>query len=159
MHGQISKGGVRPIAEPKDALIAHRLSTPIRNALDYLEALIECAPPRSIHIQKQRPMVCGWSDAEYDPAHPEAGGGLGWVLRWRDRRSPSGRHSLTHAGWARVSRTLVSTLLPRKQQIGQLEAHAPLGALQHTPDLTGVDVLWGIDNTSAQAALSRGTVS
>ena len=93
-------------------------------------------------------MAWCWSDAEYDQQRPELGGGLGYVLM-RDTR--------VVAGACRVPADVIKSFLPRKQQIGQLEALVPYVAMCNHPEmLRGVDAMWGIDNTSAEASLIRG---
>jgi hypothetical protein len=110
--------------------------------------MVQYAPPREIHVLGGRRCVSVWSDAEYEPEAPELGAGLGYLIKSRERWI--GGATKAPAEW-------VSHLLPRKQQINQLEALVPiLALLNHPEEFRHTDVLWGIDNTGAEASLIRG---
>jgi hypothetical protein len=99
---------------------------------------------------EQRPQLRAWSEAEYDPEQPELGGDVGSTPKQCDKGE-------VHAIAMRASSYFISQFLPREQQIGQLEAIAVLLAcLVLAPFLQGIDILWGTDNTSAEASLARG---
>ena len=117
-------------------------------ALQYIDVMTQLAPHRCVPLVHNRQRVTAWSDAEYDPSRPELGGGLGYLMQLRGK---------VIGGAARVNAEFIKKLLPRKQQIGQLEALVPLIALFSESEIfSGTDVLWGIDNTSAEASLVRG---
>ena len=147
IHGQIAKGGLQPLAERQYSQKSNMTDT-LDKALQYIDVMTQLAPHRCVHLVHDRRRVTAWSDAEYDPSRPELGGGLGYLMRVRGH---------VVGGAARVDTEFIKKLLPRKQQIGQLEALVPLIALFNERDLfSGTDVLWGIDNTSAEASLVRG---
>ena len=109
---------------------------------------MQYAPPRSVWVTKQRRILRGWSDAEHEMKRPELGGGLGYIIQ-------DGNHNTV--GACKVTAAHIAAFLPRKQQIGQLEALVPYVAMLNHPELlAGCDVLWGVDNTSAEAGLIRG---
>jgi hypothetical protein len=150
-QGNVSKGGAVPLAQrASGADPGTHVHTQLSNSLEYTKTMVAVSKPRHIVLRRQRPQLRAWSDAEYDPEQPELGGGVGLVLQ----RCDTGE---VHAIAMRASSYFISQFLPRKQQIGQLEAIAVLFAcLVLAPFLQGTDILWGIDNTSAEASLVRG---
>ena len=147
VHGQIAKGGSQPLVAQSQASRPQLLPSTMK-ALDYVETMIHCAPPRHIFVGKDRRVVRCWSDAEYDMEKPQLGGGLGYVLQ---------DNCQTIVGACRISANVIESFLPRKQQIGQLEAVVPFVAMYNHPEmLSNCDAIWGIDNASAEAGLIRG---
>ena len=147
IHGNLAGGGLQPLGEhirTGRTEVDNRLA----EALEFLETAALHAPPRAVQLRGHQPRMEAWSDAEYDQCKPEAGGGLGFLCQFDDRV----------VGFScKVPPSFIEELLPKKQQIGQLEALVPLVALWTFPSLfKGRDILWGVDNTSAEAALIRG---
>ena len=146
IQGQIAKGGLQPVKHRQLSNSSH-MTAVLRQALDYIRVMVQVAPPRRVHVRASRPVAVVWSDAEYNKDHPEWGGGLGYIIQYP--------HHVV-GGAARATPDDISAFLPKAQQIGQLEAIVPLVAIFNEPDLKGYDLWWGVDNTSAEAALIRG---
>jgi len=146
-EGQLIKGGLRPIIERQYSGDKKQLTHLIGRALDFIDLAVDIVPPRKTLLRADRPVFAVWTDAEYDPDKPELGGGVGYVIQTPDR---------TVVGAARVPASMVKLLLPRKQQIGQLEALVPYIVVFNETWLQGCDVWWGVDNTSAESSLIKG---
>ena len=149
MHGKIARGCNQALVERQySGSDDWSLNQAVRDSLDYIEVMVEAAPPRTVPVWGNRPTAAVWSDAEYEMEAPENGGGIGFLVQFPDGSVSGGAVRLTEAE--------VGQLLPRKQQVNQLEALAPLVTIQNEHRLRGMDVWWGIDNEAAEAALVKG---
>ncbi|CAE8595290.1 unnamed protein product [Polarella glacialis] len=147
VQGQVAKGGLQPLTMQSTGN-SSCVSPVLHDALSYIAAMTLFAPARNVPLDGKRKQIAAWSDAEYDPCQPSLGGGVGYIVRY---------DGATIGAAARVPPDVIALLLPRAQQIGQLEALVPLVALMNETELfKSSDVLWGIDNTSAEASLVRG---
>ena len=148
VQGHIARGGSQPLTERQYSATGSALTPLLERSLDYIDAMVDLAPPRGVPMRRARPVVAAWSDAEYDYEHPERGGGVGYIIKYPDRQGVGAA--------TRVPPGAISHSLERRQQIGELEALVPLMAILNVEALYGYDVWWGIDNTSAEASLVRG---
>ena len=126
----------------------NELSKTLINALHYLIVLLQQLLPRTTHLGiKGADLVLLYTDVMYEQNTRPM---MAFVLSSKRPQKP-------RAGWAEVSDMTLASLLPRKQQIGQLEALAALLAPMWCADvLEGTDIIYFCDNVGALAGLVGG---
>jgi len=109
MHGEIARGCNKALVEQRySGSDDWSPNQEVRNALAYIEVMVEAAPPRTVPVWHDRPTAAVWSDAENEMEAPESGEGIGISAQTPDGSVSGGAARPTEAG--------VGQLLPRNSR-------------------------------------------
>ena len=130
-----------------------QVSPHLENALRYLHAMLQCVPPRCIHLSSSfEPCVIVYTDASFEP-EKHVPPRIGFIAMPQ-------LEGQVQAGSAKISNHTLQKLNKRKQQIAALEALAILNATLHClPQLRNRSIIWFCDNQAVVYALIKGTSS
>ena len=155
--GRIGRAAMQPIHAAANAPYG-KFDAGTAAAVNFFADVLPLIPPHVVQLYAApRKPVLVWTDgASEGQSHT-----VGWVIAAPIDDAPddapfASRYTLYH-GSAQLSQEMVRALLSRQQQIGQVEILGALCPYLSMPELlAGRDVIHWIDNTSAQAALTKG---
>ena len=149
IHGRVQRFCEGALAERQyqRSKSGHALSLPLRQALEFLDAVLSAFQPRCVTFNEPKPPTLIYTDAVFTPGQPV---GLSCVIFAPQLRKPQGLY-------AKLPDSLMEQFRRRETHISQAEIAAVLLAAIHEPEcLRQKDVIHFIDNSSALSGLIKG---
>lgn len=157
VFGRVGRAAMQPLHAAAGAQ-SGRFDAGTAASIRFFVDTLPSIPPQVVHLWEQgrRPTLVWTDGASEGDQH-----WVGWLVASPKEGVPddlpiADRYDFVH-GSAQLTQEIITLLFQRKQQIGQVEIIGAIVPYLSVPELlAGRDVLHWIDNTSAQAALTKG---